>query len=144
MSRVAILFGILLIILGLIGYFSPEMLGKLGPKGNSPTALIPAGIGAVLLLCGLIVEFAPGTRKHVMHLAAVVGLLGAAGGFMPIMSNNGDFTMAGAVSGLVMVILCGLFLVLCIRSFVLIRIARSEGLPDEPYQENKRSRQKPT
>jgi hypothetical protein len=144
MSRVAMLFGILLIILGLVGYFSPETLGKLGPKGNSPTALIPAGIGAVLLLCGLIVEIAPGTRKHVMHLAAVVGLLGAAGGFMPIMSNNADFTMAGAVSGLVMVILCALFVILCIRSFVLARIARSEGLPDEPYQEDKRARQKPT
>jgi nitrate/nitrite transporter NarK len=144
MSRVAILFGVLLIALGLVGYLSPETLGKLGPKGNSPTALIPAGVGAVLLLCGLIVEFAPGTRKHVMHLAAVVGLVGAVGGFMPIKSNNADFSMAGAVSGVLMVVLCALFVVLCIRSFVLARIARHEGLPDEAYAEEKRSRQKPT
>jgi nitrate/nitrite transporter NarK len=143
MSRAAILFGVLLIVLGLVGYFSPETLGKLGPKGNSPTALIPAGFGAVLLVCGLIVEFAPHTRKHVMHLAAVVGLLGAVGGFMPLRSNEFNFEMAGAVSGLLMEILCALFVVLCVRSFVLARIARSEGLPDEPYQENKRARQKP-
>jgi len=143
MSRAAILFGLLLIILGLVGYFSPETLGKLGPKGNSPTALIPAGVGAVLLVCGLVVEFAPATRKHVMHLASVVGLLGAVGGFMPLRSNDFDFSMAGAVSGLLMVILCGLFLILCIRSFVLIRIARSEGLPEEPWAEERRSRQRP-
>jgi hypothetical protein len=34
--------------------------------------------------------------------------------------------------------------VLCARSIVLARLARSEGLPDEPYQEEKRARQKPT
>jgi uncharacterized membrane protein YeaQ/YmgE (transglycosylase-associated protein family) len=144
MSRVAMLFGVLLIILGLVGYFSPTTLGEVGEKGTSPTALIPAGIGAVLLLCGLIVEFAPATRKHVMHLAAVVGLLGAVGGIMPLQRNQMDMSKSGTVAGLLMVILCALFLVLCIRSFVLIRIARSEGLPDEPYQEEKRSRQKPT
>ena len=52
--------------------------------------------------------------------------------------------VVGAVSGVVMVVLCALFVVLCVRSFVLARIARSEGLPDEPYAEEKRSRQKPT
>jgi hypothetical protein len=34
--------------------------------------------------------------------------------------------------------------VLCVWSFVLARIPRSEGLPDEPYQEDKRARQRPT
>jgi hypothetical protein len=144
MSRAAILFGILLIILGLVGYFSPETIGVVGEKGTSPTALIPAGFGAVLLLCGLIVEFAPATRKHVMHLAALVGLLGAAGGVMPLTRGPLDLEKASARSGIAMIVLCGLFVVLCIRSFVLARIARSEGLPDEPYQEEKRSRQKPT
>ena len=80
MARAAILFGVLLIILGLVGYFSPTTLGDVGEKGVSPTALIPAGVGAILLLCGLIVEFKPTTRKHVMHLAAAVGLIGALGG----------------------------------------------------------------
>ena len=144
MSRVAILFGILLIILGLVGYLAPTTLGDVGEKGVSPTALIPAGFGAVLLICGLIVEFAPTTRKHVMHLAAVVGLLGAIGGVMPLQRNHMDMSKSGTVAGLLMVILCALFVVLCIRSFVLARVARSQGLPDEPYREEKRAGQKPT
>ena len=144
MARAAILFGILLIALGLVGYFSPATWGEVGEKGTSPTALIPAGFGAVLLICGLIVEFAPHTRKHVMHLAAVVGLLGAAGGVMPLTRGPLDLEKASARSGILMIVLCGLFVILCIRSFVLARIARSEGLPEEPYQEARRAGQKPT
>jgi hypothetical protein len=55
-----------------------------------------------------------------------------------------DLSKSGTVAGLLMVILSALFVVLCIRSFVLARIARREGLPDEAYAEEKRSRQKPT
>jgi peptidoglycan/LPS O-acetylase OafA/YrhL len=131
MARVAMLFGALLIVLGLVGYLAPEMLGQVGPEGTSPTALIPAAIGAILFLCGLIVEFKPSARKHVMHLAAAIGLIGAVGGIMPLQRSKMDFSKASAVSGLLMILLCAIFVVLCIRSFVLARIARSEGLPEE-------------
>lgn len=131
MAAIAILFGNLLIGLGLIGFFAPTTLGVVGEKGTSPTALIPAGVGLVLLLCGLIVMAQPTVRKHVMHLAAVVGLIGALGGFMPVMSNQMDFSKSGAVAGVLMIVLCTLFVVLCVRSFVLARIARHEGLPEE-------------
>jgi uncharacterized membrane protein (UPF0136 family) len=144
MSRVAIFFGVLLIILGLVGYFAPTTLGDVGEKGISPTALIPAGFGAVLLICGLLVEFAPTARKHVMHLAAVVGLLGAIGGVMPLQRNHMDMSKSGTVAGLLMVILCALFVILCIRSFVLARVARRQGLPDEPWKDERRAGQKPT
>jgi|SRR5262245_12008050 len=140
MARVAMFFGVLLIVLGLVGYFAPETFGDVGEKGKSPTALIPAGVGAVLLLCGLVADFAPASRKHAMHVAAAVGLLGAVGGFMPIMTNKMDFSKSGAVAGLLMVILCAAFVILCIRSFVLARIARSEGLPEEPWQGEGRTR----
>lgn len=134
MSRAAILFGVLLIALGLVGYYAPTTLGTVGPEGTSPTALIPAGIGAVLLLCGLIVEFRPSLRKHVMHVAAAVGLLGALGGFMPLMRNKMDFSKSGTVAGLLMIILSAVFVILCVRSFVLARIARQQGLPDRPRE----------
>ena len=135
MAPISMLFGVLLIALGLVGYLSPTTLGELGPKGNSPTALIPAGFGAVLVLCGLIAHFKPAARKHFMHLAAVVALLGAVGGVMPLRSNHFDMTMAGAVSGLMMIALCLLFVLLCVRSFARARIARSEGLPETPRTE---------
>ena len=131
MARAAILFGALLIVLGLVGYLSPDTLGKNDSDKSSPTALIPAGIGAILLLCGLVVEFKPALRKHVMHLAAAVGLIGALGGIMPLTRGPFDLEKASVRSGLLMIILCGLFVILCVRSFVLARIARSEGLPEE-------------
>ena len=40
MDRFAILFGVLLCGLGLVGYYSPDTLGK--SDARSPTALIPA------------------------------------------------------------------------------------------------------
>jgi hypothetical protein len=140
MVRAAMIFGLILIALGLVGYFAPEKIGAVGDKGTSPTALIPAGFGAVLLICGLIVEFSPATRKHVMHLAAVVGLIGALGGVMPLTRGPLDLEKASARSGILMILLCGIFVVLCIRSFILARIARSEGLPQEPWEGEGRTR----
>lgn len=134
MARVAMLFGALLIVLGLVGYLSPDTIGTNDPTKSSATSLIPAGIGAILLLCGLVVEFKPSTRKHVMHLAAAVGLIGALGGIMPLTRGPFDLEKASVRSGLLMIILCGLFVVLCIRSFVQARVARSKGLPDTPRE----------
>ena len=46
MARAALIFGILLILLGLVGYTTT---GR-----TSPTALIPAGFGLLILVCGLV------------------------------------------------------------------------------------------
>ena len=130
MAPLAMLFGALLIGLGLIGYFSPETFGRHDEARISPTALIPAGIGAVLLVCGLIVWAAPHLRKHVMHLAAAVGLIGFLGGFMPVMRAKGDLGLASARSGIFMIVLCGAFVFACVASFLRSRLARSQGLPE--------------
>jgi hypothetical protein len=130
MAPVAIVFGLLLVLLGSVGYFAPDALGQNDPGKTSPTALIPAGIGAVLVICGLVASAAPNLRKHMMHLAAAAALIGALGGFMPLMRGGMALEKASVRSGIAMIVLCGLFVVLCIRSFVLARIARREGLPD--------------
>jgi hypothetical protein len=44
------------------------------------TSLIPSGFGTLIFLSGLISVFAPEIRKHLMHVAALVGLLGTLGG----------------------------------------------------------------
>jgi hypothetical protein len=124
MAPISILFGLLLTGVGLIGYFAPTTFGEVGEKGTSPTALIPAGFGAVLVLCGLIVLAKPGLRKHVMHLAAMVGLLGAVGGIMPLARVGLDFTKSGVVAGTLMIVLCVAFVGLCVRSFIAARKAR--------------------
>ncbi len=125
MAPVSIVFGLLLIVLGLVGYFQPAQFGAVGPEGTSPTALIPAGIGAILLLCGAIAQLNPAARKHAMHAAAAFALIGAIGGFMPLMRSKMDFEKASAVSGVLMIVLCALYVAICVRSFLRARAARA-------------------
>ena len=124
MAPISIVFGLLLSGVGLVGYLAPTVFGAVGEKGTSATALIPTGFGAVLVLCGLIVLAKPTLRKHVMHLVAMVGLLGAAGGFMPLTRNEFDFSKSGTVAGALMIVLSVAFVGLCVKSFIDARKAR--------------------
>jgi hypothetical protein len=125
MAPFALLFGGLMVAVGLIGFLAPTTFGEVGAKGTSTTALIPAYLGGGLILCGLITLAKPTLRKHTMHLAALIGVIGFAGGFMPLVRSNFDFKMASAVSGILMTGLSLMFVILCVRSFIAARKARS-------------------
>jgi hypothetical protein len=118
MAPVSIVFGLLLIGLGLAGYF--------GTDTTSPTALIPAGFGAALLLLGLL-ALNERLRMHAMHLAAMVGLLGVIGAlFRPIQmwASGAELKTNALVSQLLMALLCAVFLGLCVNSFIQARRRR--------------------
>jgi len=66
MANVAIGIGAALLVLGLAGY--------LGTGASSPTALIPAAFGLILLALGMMARDER-RRKLAMHIAVVVGLL---------------------------------------------------------------------
>ena len=70
MANTTISFGVILLVLGIGGYFGSGMV--------SLTALIPAVFGLVLLICGVVARD-PNKRKHAMHFAAMVGVLGFLG-----------------------------------------------------------------
>ncbi len=130
MTIQTIAIGALLMGLAAYGYTNAE----LNDKGEKPlTALIPGVFGAILVLCALIALVKPTLRKHVMHLAALVGLLGVAGGFMPIyrqtvkLGKPFDPTAPSVMSGIIFSLLCLIFLVLCVRSFIAARKARTAG-----------------
>jgi uncharacterized membrane protein len=117
--------GALLVLDGIVGYgtATPNEEGKI-----SPTALIPAFFGATLVLCGAL-AFNDKLRKHVMHLAAMVGLVGAIGGFMPLVrqySKTGDLdlTKPSAVAGELMILVCVVFVGMCVNSFIQAKKAR--------------------
>ena len=131
MAVPTIVIGLLLMAVGAAGYWQPELLGK-PTAGTSPTALIPAAFGGVLVLCGLIALAAPNARKHVMHFAAVIGLLGFVGGLMrPVMvlAKGGTLDWEGAPlrSQVLLVGLSLLFVLLCVNSFVQARRRRASG-----------------
>lgn len=120
MAKITIGLGLVLIVLGLGGYF--------GTGRESWTALIPALFGLPLVLLGLI-ALKEHLRKHAMHVAAVIGLLGFAGtvkGLMklPVLLTGGELARpaAGAVQA-AMAIVCLLFVLLCVRSFIKARRA---------------------
>jgi hypothetical protein len=112
MPQITLLFSALLIGLGLYGYYAPEK--------QSPTALIPAAFGILLGISGL-VALIPKARKHAMHGAVMVGLLGTSSLFMA-MKNFGKPEKAFAVNmQIIMGVLCIVFVVLCVNSFIQAR-----------------------
>lgn len=116
--REGIITALLLIIIGIGGYF----LGGMA----SVTALIPAFFGIPILISALI---ATKNLKLGMHLAAVFTLLGfiaPLGRIIPT-AAKGEFALnLATISQLLMVLICGVFLVLCIKSFKAARKARRE------------------
>lgn len=124
MPLLAIIFGILLDVLGTGAFFASG--------GHAPTALIPSGFGMVLLICGLLAKLKPGIRKHVMHVAATFGLLGTFGGLgmgLPklgaVLAHTSTRPLA-VWSQIAMGTLCLIFVVLCIKSFIDARRARPQ------------------
>ncbi len=120
MAKITIGLGLLLIVLGLGSYF--------GTGRESWTALIPAFFGLPLVLLGLI-ALKEHLRKHAMHVAVVIGLLGFVGtvsGLMklPVLLTGGELAQPGAVAvKAAMAVVCFLFVVLCVWSFVKARRA---------------------
>jgi hypothetical protein len=145
MAKTTIIFALLLILLGLLGYFgtsSPtpattaeEQADSSTAKSVTPkrpvTALIPAFIGVILLLCGL-VAMNEGLRKHAMHLAVVIGLLGflagagrGAMGLSKMVSGDPSLNYRSMIFVWLMALLCGLFVILCVNSFIAARKRRT-------------------
>ncbi len=129
MPYVSILCGALLIALSVDGYY--DIYGFVRPHAlASPTSLIPAGFGTVLILCGL-VALKESLLKHAMHAAAAVGLIGllASGGMgLPKLPAYlaGEAERPGAVRlQLAMAAVCLVFVLLCVGSFVAARRRRA-------------------
>jgi uncharacterized membrane protein HdeD (DUF308 family) len=115
MARLTIIYGLLLIVLGVGSYF---VTGQ-----ESRTALIPALFGVPILLCG-VVALRDHLRKHAMHGAAALALLGFLGSVPGLLKaftlfGGGEVERPNAViAQATMALLSLVFLVLCIRSFI--------------------------
>ena len=115
MASTTITFGVLLTLLGLVGYALTR---------TSMTALIPSLFGLLLLILGFLAR-SESIRKHAMHAAAAVALVGCLGALIPLLRTPPGTRPAIAVfSQAAMVILTGVFVALCVRSFRAARRAR--------------------
>lgn len=131
MAIPAMITGLLLIVIGVVGYAGQE-----GEKA-SPTALIPAVFGAIIALCGVVVVFKESLRKHAMHLAAAVALIGMLGAPYPIFKRafKGspiDASEPAVVSAALTTLILAVFLAMCVRSFAAARRARQQQDAAQP------------
>jgi hypothetical protein len=124
MAKVTLVFAVLLIALGLAGYF--------GTGSQYDTALIPVWFGLALGICGfLAISPSEGRRKLFMHINVTIGLfafLGAAGSAIArslhahSLGHAPDPIALGAQ--LIMAGLMLIYVILCVRSFIATRRAR--------------------
>ena len=123
MAKTSIAFGIVLIVLGLISYF--------GISSESITALIPTFLGIPVLLLSYI-ALNEKYLKHAMHGTAVLMLLGfggTVGGLIKFFRMLGGevFDRPSAITiQAIMALICLIFLIIVIKSFIDARRKRSE------------------
>jgi hypothetical protein len=121
MPTITVVIAVLLIILG--------VASRLLSDSGSLTVLIPAALGGLLLIAGLI-AFRPAARMHAMHAAAMLALAGIVGGVgalphLPALLSGGTVAHPLAVAARSLtLLLCAVLLTLAIRSFIAARIAR--------------------
>jgi len=114
MPSTSIVSGILLMIIGVTGYVFSVV-----NNNHAPTALIPAAFGAVLALLGVFAKLKEPLRKHLMHAAVLIGLIGflISAGRLASQINKLQISLA-VLSLTAMALICLVFVILCIKSFV--------------------------
>jgi hypothetical protein len=127
-AKLTIVFGVLLMVLG-VAFF-------VATGSAHPTALIPLWFGLLLGLCGVLANTPDARRRMLwMHIAVTIGLIGfvfpgARAGMAIARWIGGALTATAAARNavheeLAMALLCLVFTVLCVRSFIAARRGRT-------------------
>lgn len=115
MAKLSIVYGLIFVLMGLYGYF--------GISRESITALIPSFFGVPMLVLGWL-GLNERYLKHTMHGAAVLTLLGfagTAGGLIKFFKMLGGAELerpAAVTVQAIMAVLCLVFLILAVKSFI--------------------------
>ena len=126
MAKLTSVFGVLLIALGLVGFF--------GTGSIHYTALIPAWFGLALGIGGILaISPSERRRKIFMHINVTIGLLGLIGSVVEALRGYGAARAAGVepdrIALAAKLTMAGLLLIyvnLCVRSFIQARRSRQE------------------
>ncbi len=112
--------GGILVIWGLVAYFMQSA------DPPSITAMIPAFMGAPLLILGILSERNEANRHHYMHAAMIFALLMVIGGAQGLIDIGGKSNLAIG-SHLILVVLGSIFMTAGIMSFRHARILRESS-----------------
>lgn len=111
MPKQTLVFAALLIVLGVGAYF----------LSGTRTAFMPAYPGLMLAVLAALSLAFDGARKHLMHVAAVVALLGVLAPAAALIIRGGQMSGLALSVNLSMLALCGGLLILMVRSFIAAR-----------------------
>jgi uncharacterized membrane protein HdeD (DUF308 family) len=123
MPTLALLVGVVLVAIGLGAY--------LGTGAHAPTALIPAALGVLIAVAGVLARN-PRLRMHAMHAAVLVALLGILGCIpgllrLPALLDGTAQRPAAVVAQLITFVVCLGFVVSAVRSFIEARRGRASA-----------------
>jgi hypothetical protein len=123
MPALALLVGVVLVAIGLGTY--------VGTGAHAPTALIPAVLGVLIGVAGLLARN-PRLRMHAMHAAVLVALLGALGCIpgvlrLPALLGGTAERPVAVVAQVVTFVVCVAFVVGAVRSFIEARRSRASA-----------------
>lgn len=136
MARTTLSYGLFMIAVGIGGYFGSPYIS--GEPHTSPTALIPAAAGVVMLLLGYFMRMEGPARMIAAHLAVLISLallamtargLGDIAGMFQ--GENPSVTLAPVAKGAVAVA-SAFYVFASIRSFIRARMGRPSTLPNDP------------
>ena len=120
MAKVTLVFAVLLVVLGLIGF--------IGTGSQYPTSLIPAGFGLLLGIFGFLsMSPSESRRKLFAHINVTLGLLGFLGtviGLFHFLAGNLGPMPPATEAKAAMSVLCLIYVAICVRSFIAARAAR--------------------
>jgi hypothetical protein len=117
MTRLTFTIGGILTVLGIVAYVATGAV--------SVTALIPAFVGVLLLVCATLAR-RPALHRHSIHGALVIALLGAAGSLMNVV-KLGDVLAGTAqrpsaiVVSTIMFVLLVFYIAMGVRSLIVAR-----------------------
>lgn len=116
MTTVTQIVGAVLVVLGVVAYVATGFA--------SWTALLPSVLGLVILILGVVARRAS-AHQHAIHAALVVALLGGLGS-APQLGGLAEAEGA-AITSLLTVLICVVYIVLGVRSFIAARKARENA-----------------
>jgi hypothetical protein len=122
MAKLTMVFGALLLVVS-VGFW--------GAMGRAElAALHPAGLGVLLILCGVLANTENSKRRMLwMHLAVTVGLVGflitGVRAVIEVVKGTTAVNPAAFDERVVVALLCLVYVGLCVRSFISARRART-------------------
>ena len=122
MPKLAIIFGLILDILGVAAFIAAG--------ATQLTALIPSGFGTIIFLSGILAHVRPALSKNAMHVAALFGLFGTLAGLgmgLGTLLSGPVQRPAALVLQISMGLIALVFVGLCVASFLEARRAKPEN-----------------